>query len=256
MITGSLRARGIYEHAGYGIGGRSDLAVAAAPSVPMLITLERGTRMTSLSSSILQRSFRLADAADIVLVSLFLYTFFLWFRSTASRQILIGMGVLAVVYVLARTFDLYMTAAMFQAVLAFAAIAAIVVFQEDLRRSFARLAALGKFPRARTFTVDANLDILVEIAFDLAKKRIGALLRGSRCRSFRPARAREHVAVDARISKALLDSIFDPHSMGHDGAVIIDRDRISQFAAHLPLSENSQGDRHPRHAPQRGVGPF
>jgi diadenylate cyclase len=94
----------------------------------------------------LQRSFRFADAADIALVSLFLYTFFLWFRSTASRQILVGMGVLAIVYVLARTFDLYMTVAMFQAVLAFAVIAAIVVFQQDLRRSFARLALPGKPP--------------------------------------------------------------------------------------------------------------
>jgi DNA integrity scanning protein DisA with diadenylate cyclase activity len=90
----------------------------------------------------LQRTFRFADAADIAIVSLFLYTFFMWFKSTASRQILIGIGVLAAVYLLARAFDLYMTAAMFQAALAFAAVATIVVFQEDLRRSFARLASL------------------------------------------------------------------------------------------------------------------
>ena len=202
----------------------------------------------------LQQSFRFADAADIVLVALFLYAFFLWFKSTASRQILIGIGVLAVVYVLARTFDLYMTAAMFQAALAFAAIAVIVVFQEDLRRSFARLAALGKLPRARTPTVDANLDILVEIAFELAKKKIGALLvvRGAEALD---RHVRGSIAVDAQISKALLDSIFDPHSMGHDGAVIIDRDRISQFAARLPLSENSReiGTRGTRHSAALGL---
>jgi len=202
----------------------------------------------------LQQSFRFADAADIVLVALFLYAFFLWFKSTASRQILVGIGVLAVVYMLARTFDLYMTAAMFQVALAFAAIAAIVVFQEDLRRSFARLAALGKLPRARTPTVDANLDILVEIAFELAKKKIGALLvvRGAEALD---RHVRGSVAVDAEISKALLDSIFDPHSMGHDGAVIIDRDRISQFAARLPLSENSReiGSRGTRHSAALGL---
>ncbi len=202
----------------------------------------------------LQRSFRFADAADIVLVSLFLYMFFLWFKSTASRQILVGIGILAIVYVLARTFDLYMTAAMFQAVLAFAVIAAIVVFQQDLRRSFARLASLGNLRRSRTHTVDENLDILVEIAFDLAKKKVGALL------AIRGTEALDHhvrgsVAVDARISKALLDSIFDPHSMGHDGAVIIDQDRISQFAAHLPLSENSReiGSRGTRHSAAVGL---
>ena len=46
------------------------------------------------------------------------------------------------------------------------------------------------------------------------------------------------VHVDALISKPLLDSLFDPHSMGHDGAAIVERDRIRQFAAHPPLSQN------------------
>jgi hypothetical protein len=61
--------------------------------------------------------------------------------------------------------------------------------------------------------------------------------------------------MDARISKALLDSIFDPHSMGHDGAVIIDHDRISQFAARLPLSDNSAeiGNRGTRHSAALGL---
>ncbi len=209
--------------------------------------------MTSILEH-LQRSFRLADAADIALVSLFLYTFLMWFKSTASRQVLVGIGVVTVVYVLARTFDLYMTAAMFQAALAFAAITAIVVFQEDLRRSFARLASLGKFPRARTDTTGMDVDVLVEIAFELAKKRIGALLaiRGT---EHLDRHVRGGVAIDARINKALLDSIFDPHSMGHDGAVIIDHDRISEFAARLPLSENSMqiGNRGTRHCAALGL---
>ncbi len=202
----------------------------------------------------LQRTFRLADAADIALVSLLLYAFFMWFKSTASRQILVGIGVLAIVYLLARAFDLYMITAIFQAGLAFAAIAAIVVFQQDLRRSFARLALLGNLRRFRTQTVDENLDILVEIAFDLAKKKIGALLvvRGTEALD---RHLRGSVAVDAQISKALLDSIFDPHSMGHDGAVIIDQDRISQFAAHLPLSESIReiGTRGTRHSAAVGL---
>jgi len=202
----------------------------------------------------LQRTFRLADAADIALVSLFLYTFFMWFKSTASRQILVGIGVLTIVYLLARAFDLYMTAAIFQAGLAFAAVAAIVVFQEDLRRSFARLASLGKLPRARTDTTDADLDVLVEIVFELAKKRIGALLA---LRGTEPLdrHLRGGVTTDARISKALLDSIFDPHSMGHDGAIIIDQDRVSQFAARLPLSDNSAqiGSRGTRHSAALGL---
>lgn len=217
------------------------------------IESRRGQKIMSTLEQ-LQRTFRFADAADIVIISLFLYAFFMWFKSTASRQILIGIGVLAAVYLLARAFDLYMTAAMFQAGLAFAALAAIVVFQEDLRRSFARVASLGKLPRVRTHTTDAGLDVLIEIVFELAKKKIGALL-AVRGKEPLDRHVRGGVATDARISKALLDSIFDPHSMGHDGAVIIDHDRIAQFAARLPLSDNSReiGSKGTRHSAALGL---
>ena len=214
--------------------------------------MEVGRMVSALEQ--LQRTFRLADAADIALVSLFLYTFFLWFKSTASRQILIGIGVLGAVYLLALAFDLYMTSALFQAILAFAAVAAVVVFQEDLRRSFARVATLGKMPSTRTDRTDSDLDVLIEIVFELAKKKVGALVA---VRGTEPLdrHIRGGVLTDARISKALLDSIFDPHSMGHDGAVLIDRDRVSHFAARLPLSENSTeiGSKGTRHSAALGL---
>ncbi|MHC5108742.1 MAG: diadenylate cyclase [Planctomycetota bacterium] len=202
----------------------------------------------------LQQSFRLADAADILIVAVFLYTFCLWFKSTASRQILIGIGLLGVVYAAARAFDLYMTSAIFQACLAVAAIALIVVFQEDLRRTFARLASLWSLPRAGSQIDESDLDTLVEIAFELADKKIGALLAIQGTESLE-RHVRGGVAVDARIRKALLDSIFDPHSLGHDGAVIIDRDRISEFGVRLPLSENSKelGSRGTRHCAGLGL---
>ena len=202
----------------------------------------------------LQRTFRPADAADIAVVAVFLYTFFLWFKSTATRQALIGIGVLAIVYFTARAFDLYMTATMFQTGLAFAAIAFIVVFQEDLRRSFERLASLGRLRRPQTSAGDAELDLLIELFFDLARKKTGALvaLRGAESLD---RHLRGGIAADARISKALLDSIFDSHSMGHDGAALIDRDRIVQFGARLPLSDNSAqiGARGTRHSAALGL---
>lgn len=187
----------------------------------------------------LQRSFRLADAVDIVLVAVFIYALLIWFKSTASRPILVGMGVLAIIYSVARSFDMYMTSALYQAGLTVAAVAAVVVFQEDLRRTFAGLASLWSLPRKRVHVADSDLDIVVEIVFELAAKKIGALI--AICGNEPLDRhLRGGVHLDARISKALLDSIFDPHSMGHDGAVIVDRDRISVFAARLPLSENSK----------------
>lgn len=202
----------------------------------------------------LERSFRWADVADIGLVALLLYTFLLWFKSTASRQILIGVGILFAVYGFARAFDLYMTTYLFQAVLAFSAIAAIVVFQEDIRRGFIRIASLGSMRQGHPQTLEKQVDILVEAAFDFARRRIGALIIAQGSESL-GRHLRGGVAADARISKAILDSIFDPHSMGHDGAVIIDGDRISHFAVRLPLSENSEeiGAKGTRHSAALGL---
>ena len=95
----------------------------------------------------LQHTFRLADAFDIAFVSIFIYTLILWFKTTTSRPVVIGIAILTAMYLAARAFDMYMTAAIFQAGLAFAAVALIVVFQEDLRRLFARIASLRTFPR-------------------------------------------------------------------------------------------------------------
>ena len=203
----------------------------------------------------LLRTFRIADAFDIAFVSLLLYALFVWFKATASRPILVGMGVLVVVYFAARALDMYMTAGLFQLGLAFAAIAAIVVFQEDLRRAFARIASLGKLPRLRhPDRSAAHTDVIIETAFDLAQKKVGALIA---LRGVEPLdrHIQGGVHVDALISKPLLDSLFDPHSMGHDGAVIVQRDRIRQFAAHLPLSQNLEqiGGRGTRHSAALGL---
>ena len=54
-------------------------------------------------------SFRLADAVDIAVIAVFLYSALVWFRETASRRIVVGVTLLAVLYFVARTFDLYMT---------------------------------------------------------------------------------------------------------------------------------------------------
>jgi len=156
---------------------------------------------------------------------------------------------------IARTFDMYMTAALFQAALAITAIALIVVFQEDLRRAFSRIALLGKLPRLGSAgQTSLDCDVLVETAFELAQKKVGALIviRGDEPLE---RHIRGGSLIDARISKALLDSVFDPHSMGHDGAVIIERDRIRHFAAHLPLSKNLKelGTRGTRHSAALGL---
>ena len=195
----------------------------------------------------LLESFRLVDAIDILLVSLFLYAALVWFQRAASRGVLIGLASLAAVYFLARGLDMYLTSLAFHTSFAVLLFILVVVFQEDLRRLLDRVST---FPSVTFNTRDVaiELDAIVESVFVMSASKTGALivLKGKE-----PLERHLNggITLNGRISKPLLYSIFDPHTPGHDGAVIIDRDRITKFAAHLPISKNTtaiagRGTRH------------
>lgn len=180
-----------------------------------------------------------ADVIDILVVTVLLYTATAWLRQTRAAFVIRGIFILAAVYIVARYLDLQLTAWLFQGFFAIFLIIIVVIFQEELRQIFERIAvwSLATKP-ARPLRSDA-VDILVGTLADLAKEKIGALVV-----------VEGHDPIDrhimggielgGKISEPLLKSIFDPHSPGHDGAAIIENDRISRFAAHLPLSNNFQ----------------
>lgn len=113
----------------------------------------------------------------------------------------------------------------------------VVIFQEELRQMFERI-ALWSLGRQRVVRPPSDTtDILVRTVADLVRDKIGALIviRGG-------DPLERHITggilLDGKLSIPLLRSLFEPHSPGHDGAVLIDKDRILRFAAHLPLSKN------------------
>ena len=186
----------------------------------------------------LSRSFRIADLFDILIISFCVYSAIVWFRRTTSRSVVIGILLLTAVYFLARTFGLYLTSLLFQTFFAVSLIALVVVFQEEIRRAFERIALWGTFRERRQYAAMPGVDALLEGISTLASNRIGALIviKG---REPLDRHVEGGIPLYGRISKPLLYGIFDPHSPGHDGAVLIEADRISRFGAHLPLSKNS-----------------
>lgn len=185
----------------------------------------------------LTRNLRIADFFDVALISVFIYALAIWFRRSASRMMVIGLSVLAFIYFLARHFDLYLTSLLFQMVFAVLLVALIVVFQEEIRRGFERIALWGTLRDRRRHAVFPGVDSLLEAIGELGANRVGALIviRG---REPLDRHVEGGIPLFGRISRPLLSSIFDPHSAGHDGAVLIEGDRIAKFAAHLPLSKN------------------
>jgi diadenylate cyclase len=180
-----------------------------------------------------------ADIIDILVVTVLLYTATAWLRQTRAAFVIRGIFVLAAVYIIARYLDLQLTAWLFQGFFAIFLIIIVVIFQEELRQIFERIAVWSLATKPlRPLRSDA-VDILVSTLSDLAKEKIGALVVVEG-RDPIDRHIMGGIELAGKISEPLLKSIFDPHSPGHDGAVIIENDRVSRFAAHLPLSNDFQ----------------
>ncbi len=196
------------------------------------------------------RTIRVVDLIDITLVSIFLYAALIWFQRTASRGVLIGVATLTSLYFLARGLDMYLTSLAFHTTFAVLLFVLVVVFQEDIRRLLERLSELRsvRIGHRQQPSLRLDLDTLVESVFQMAVSRTGALIV---IRGHEPLERHLSGGIPLRgvVSRPLLLSIFDSSSPGHDGAVIVDGDRITEFGAHLPISSNTdeirgRGTRH------------
>ena len=184
-------------------------------------------------------SFRYQDFLDILIISTLIYVAFIWFKSTASRFVFVGISLLGAVYIFARLFHLYLTSMVLQGFFAILLIALVVIFQEDIRRYLERLATWRSIRKTQKMSEDedvpAEVGVIVETMTDFALKKIGAIivLLG---RDPLERHLKGGYKLDGILSQPLLSSIFDKHSIGHDGAVVIENSRVVKFGCHLPLS--------------------
>ncbi len=198
---------------------------------------------------------RIVDILDILIVSAFLFIFINWLRRSASRRLVAAISVFAVIYLLARFFQLYLTEILIQTLIVVILIAAIIVFQSDIRRMIDLAWFWTNFRRKpRLSTYASSVDILTEAVGKMSEKRTGALIT---IRGKEPCERHLNggIPLEGRISSPLLYSIFNTSSPGHDGAIIIEGNKISRFGAHLPLSINMEalGEGSTRHAAGLGL---
>ena len=195
----------------------------------------------------------LADFVDIAVVGVLFWGLLAWTRRMRARMSLVGLAFLGAFYLLAQRFELQLTAWIFQGFFAVLVVLLVVVFQDDLRRLFEQIAALG-LGRRVTRPRGGSLAVLVRAMHQLAAKRRGALV-------VLPGREpldrllQGGIALEATISEELIDSLFGTSSAGHDGAVVMREDRLERFAVYLPLSENRDelGPGGTRHAAALGL---
>ncbi len=178
----------------------------------------------------------IADILDVVLVGVLIYALLVWFKQAKAAVVAKGMLIVTAIYMLASASGMMMTTSIFHALFAILLVALVVIFQEELRSTFERIAVWGLSGGKSLLTDSEDPDELVQTLWDISRERIGALvvLRGDDPLD-------RHLEGGWRLggefSEALLRSIFDDHSIGHDGAAILEGRRITYFGCRLPLSK-------------------
>jgi len=179
------------------------------------------------------------DLLDIAIVSFLVYEMLLLIRGTRAAQMAAGAGLLIGLFFLSRWLHLETVNWLIRNLAGYVVFAVIVLFQADIRR------ALTHFGRAPFFRYlgrsgEAEEDIVEELvvaATTLAARRIGAIVVLEREIGLRNY-IEGGIPLDATVTYDLLASIFQPGSPLHDGAVIVQNDRIAAAACFLPLSVN------------------
>jgi diadenylate cyclase len=190
-------------------------------------------------SELLQRpAISWSDLLDIGLVSILIYELLLLIRGTRAAQMALSGGFIIGLYFLSRWLQLETVNWVIRNLASYVVFAIIVLFQADIRRA---LAHFGRAPFFRYFerasSADETIEELVVAATSLAARHTGAIIVIERQIGLRNY-IEGGIPLDATVTYDLLASIFQHGSPLHDGAVILQNDRIAAAACFLPLSVN------------------
>ena len=178
------------------------------------------------------------DLVDIGLVSLLIYEVLTLIRGTRAVQMAVGAGLAVAIFYVSQIAGLETVNWLIRNMVGYVVFAAIVIFQSDIRRA---LAHLGRAPffryLAKGETIDETVEEIAVAAQMLSTQRTGAIVCMERQIGLRNY-VEGGIPLDAQISYDLLVTIFQLGSPLHDGAVIIQENRISAAACFLPLTIN------------------
>jgi diadenylate cyclase len=175
-------------------------------------------------------------ALDILLVAVLIYQVLVMIRGTRAAPMLVGLTVVAVIFYLAQTEKLATLNWVVSHVVPYVVFALIVVFQSEIRHVLADLGRRLSFLSGSSVEGDAYDDIVLAANL-FSQHQTGALIVIEREIGLR-THIESGVPLDARLSYDLLATIFRPSAPLHDGAVIVQKDRIAAAACFLPLSMN------------------
>jgi len=194
--------------------------------------------MGFFSSFLSISQFTIGDLIDIFLVAFLIYEILLLIRGTRAVQIALGIAFIIVAYYFSQALNLRTLNWLLSNFLSYLVIAIIVLFQAEIRRG---LAIFGRnpfaHPRSHLKGMEDVIDEVVLATTTLAGSKIGAIIAFERNIGLR-SYIEGGIRLDALVSYDLIVSIFQPKSPIHDGAVIIQGNKIASASCFLPLTSN------------------
>jgi len=188
------------------------------------------------------------DVVDILIVAFLVYELLQFLRGTHAVQIALGGLVLVVLYWASILFNLQTVNWLLRTFLPFLVFGIIVIFQAEIRKGLAHLGKAPFFGGAARRRQEEIVDEVVLAATSLAGQRTGAIVVLEREMGLR-SYIETGITLDALVTYDLLVSIFHPATPLHDGAVILQGNRVAAAACFLPLTVNPElsralGSRH------------
>lgn len=194
--------------------------------------------MRALTALLARPSISWWDLLDIAIVSVAIYELLKLIRGTRAVQMAAGGTLIVALFYFSRWGHLETVNWLIRNMVGYVVFAAIVLFQSDIRRALAHFGQARFFRYfARAENDDESIEELVVASTMLASRRIGAIIAIEREIGLRNY-IEGGIPIDATLTYDLAVSIFQPGSPLHDGALIVQGDRIAAAACFLPLTVN------------------
>ncbi|HSG29811.1 MAG TPA: diadenylate cyclase CdaA [Candidatus Krumholzibacterium sp.] len=177
------------------------------------------------------------DILDIIIVAFLFYRLFLLIKGTRASQMFIGLFLLIIISFVAQWLNLNALNWILSSLKTVWVITFVILFQPELRKALSQLGqnrVLGMFLKVEESGIISEV---VKACHQLTQKGLGAIIVLERDVGLRNY-IETGTTLDARVTSDLLVTLFTPPSPLHDGAAIIEKDRIVAAGCILPLSQN------------------
>ncbi len=181
------------------------------------------------------RDFRWQDIIDFAIMFYLSYRILLLIKGTRAVQMLTGLGMIIVAFLVSSKLELHTLHWLLNKFLSPIVLIFIILFQDDIRRALTHVGKNPFFSGLTAIEETQIIDELVKACISLAQKKIGALIAIERQMGLQNYIEVGH-QIDSQVNAELITSIFLPYSPIHDGALILQKGRITAAGCFLPLT--------------------